>query len=188
MELGERIRVLRKEHGLSLEELAGRSKVALATLSRLENGKGSGTFRTHQKIADALGLAITELYRGFEPPAAEEEAVMILPPTQPEDAETFTYDDKALAILLTNKSTGKRMLPQMVILQPGAKTTIEQYHRGTERWVFGLEGEMEIQVGGKSYRIERGGTLYFKASLPHRFFNRTKLVTKCITVSSPAVL
>ncbi len=66
MELGARIRALRKEQDLSLEQLSQKSGVALATLSRLDNGTGSATFKTHQKIAGALGIVITDLYRGCE--------------------------------------------------------------------------------------------------------------------------
>ena len=68
MEFGRKIRTLRKEHGLSLEQLAAKSGVALATLSRIENGKGAGTFRTHQGIAVALGIELTEMYRDLQEP------------------------------------------------------------------------------------------------------------------------
>ena len=185
MDLGSRIRALRKEHGLSLEELAQKSSVALATLSRLENGKGSGTFRTHRKIADALGLAITELYKGFDQP--QEEAVL-LQESDSGEAESFTFDEKASALLLTTQIARKRMLPQMLILQPDGKTSTEQYRGGTERWVFGLEGEIEVKVADKSYSVAKGGTLYFKASLPHQFHNKGKSVARCILVTSPVVL
>ena len=136
MELGFRIRSIRKENGLSLEELSDKSGVALATLSRIENGKGSGTFRTHRRIADALGLPITELYRGLQEP--EEEAV-VLGPSSSDEAETFTYDEKASAILLARQVTSKQMLPQLITLQAGGKTALEQYPSGTERWLFVLE-------------------------------------------------
>ena len=61
MDLGGRIRALRKENGLSLEQLSAKSGVALATLSRIENGKGTGTFRTHRRIAEALQIPITAM-------------------------------------------------------------------------------------------------------------------------------
>ncbi len=184
MELGTRLRALRKEHGLSLEQLASKSGVALATLSRMENGKGSGTFRTHQKIAEALGLAITELYRDFHEP--EQEAVLVRLET--EEAESFTYDEKTSAILLTSQIFQKNMLPQMVVFQPGGKTALEQYRKSIERWILVLEGVIEAIVGGKTYQVPKGGTLYFKASLPHQFHNRETGVTKIISVTSPAVL
>ena len=179
--LGSRIRALRKERRLSLEQLAVKAKVALATLSRMENDKGSGTFRTHQRIADALNLPIPELYRYLQDP--EQEATLIEPGS--EEAETFTYDENSSAVLLTRQISAKQMLPQMVILQPGGKTTLEQYASGTERWLFGLEGSLEVTVGEKRYQIDPGGTLYFKASLPHHFHNVNAKAAKVISVTSP---
>lgn len=184
MEFGKRIRILRKERGLSLEQFAARSGVALATLSRIENGKGSGTFRTHQRIAEALGIQLTEMYRNLEEP--EQETVFIEP--EAEEAEIFTYDEKASAILLTKQVSKKQMLPQLIVLQPGGKTALEQYRKGTDRWLFGLEGSVDVAVGNKSYRLFNGGTLYFKASLPHQLQNEGTVTGKVISVTSPVAL
>lgn len=184
VEIGERIRNLRKQRSLSLEQVSAKSGVALATLSRIENGKGSGTFRTHRKIADAFGLALTDFYRDLQP--QEQEASVLA--AHSEEAESFTYDEKASAIFLARQISGKQMLPQMIILQPGGQTALEEYLIGTERWVFGLAGEVSVHVGEKSYPLSPGETLYFKASLPHRFENNGQAESRLISVMSPAVL
>lgn len=183
-ELGGRIRSLRKDLGFTLEQLAQKSGVALATLSRLENGKGLGTFRTHQRISEAFGLPLAELYRGLQEP--EQEAHLLEPGA--EEAESFTYDDKASAVLLARKVSRRQMLPQMILLQPGGKTALEQYPPGTERWLFGLEGTVEAAVGEKEYRISQGGTLYLRASVPHRLQNKAATAARVISVTSPAAL
>ena len=184
MEVGERIRLLRKEQRLNLEDLAQRSGLALATLSRLENGKQVGTFRTHQKIAQALGMAVTDLYKGLEraepPPAVVQE--------DSSEAESFNYDEKASAVLLANRVLGKRIFPQMLILQPRGKTAVEQYRLGTERWVYGLEGQVEVKLGRRRYRIGRGQALSFKGSVEHQFRNTGRSLAKAILVTSPVVL
>ena len=179
--IGGRIRTLRKERRLSLERLAGKSGVALATLSRIENGKGSGTFKTHQRIAEAFGLSLPELYRDLRP----QDHDAILMDTRADEVETFTYDEKASAVLLAKQLSGKQMLPQMIMLQPAGKTTLEQYPTGTERWVFCLEGGVLVVVGSSSYRLDPGGTLYFKAALAHRFENAAQAPAKLISVTSP---
>ncbi len=183
-EIGGRIRTLRKDLGFTLEQLSQKSGVALATLSRLENGKGQGTFRTHLRIAEAFGLPLPELYRNLQEP--EQEVHLIEPGAG--EAESFTYDDKASAVLLARQVSRKQMLPQMILLEPGGKTALEQYAPGTERWLFGLEGTVAAAVGEKEYRIPQGGTLYFRASLPHRLQNKETVTARIISVTSPAAL
>lgn len=182
--LGEKIRSFRKQRKLSLEQVSAKSGVALATLSRIENGKGPGTFRTHRKIADAFGLSLPDFYRDLQP---EEQEASVLA-VQSEEAESFTYDEKASAVFLARQLSGKQMLPQMIILQAGGQTTVEEYPVGTERWLFGLEGTLRVHIGEKDYPLSSGETLYFKASVPHRFENSGPVEAKLISVTSPAVL
>jgi len=184
MDVGSRIRGIRKELGLSLEQLSAKCGVALATLSRIENDKGSSTFRTHQRIAEALNVPIADLYKGLE--QQSHEAILVAP--ESEDPESFTYDEKSSAVLLTKQVSGKQMLPQMIILQPFGKTSLEQYPSLSERWLLVSEGTVEAAVGGKNYRLAPGNTLYFKASLPHQIMNTGTSTAKIISVTSPAVL
>ena len=182
--IGGRIRALRKSHGLSLEALADASGVALATLSRLENNKHGGTLTTHRKIADALGLPLADLYRDLS--FSEERVAQVAPAHR--DAERFQYDEKVSAILLATQVSRKRMLPQLLILQPRGQTTVEQAPAGTDRWIFGLRGTVEVMVGAQRYRLPAGQSLYFKADQPHRFRNPTRAAAKCLSVTSPVVL
>ncbi len=184
MKLGSRIRELRKERGISLEELAKKSGVAVGSLSRIENGKGGGTFRTLEKVAEALRVSMAELYHDLEAPSRG--AVLLRPDAK--DSEAFTYDEKASAILLTDQVSKKNMLPQMVVLQPNGKTAKEQCPKGTERWLFGLEGAVDVKVGEESFRIAKGSTLYLDASLPHQFLNANRSVAKIISVTNPVIL
>lgn len=179
--IGQRLRFLRKERKLSLEQLSGKSGVALATLSRIENGKGSGTFKTHQRIAEAFGLSLPELYRDLRP--QDQDAVLV--DTRSEEVETFNYDQKASAVLLAKQLSGKQMLPQLILIEPAGKTALEQYAPGTERWLYCLEGEISAEVGEASYHLKPGGTLYFKASLPHHLENGGAAAAKLISVTSP---
>ena len=110
-----------------------------------------------------------------------------LSPTS-EDVETFTYDGKATAILLARQVMDKHMLPQLLILEPGGQTHLEQNRVGCEKWLCVLEGVLDVQVGEQRYQLSRYGTLYFKASLSHQLSNPGKTTAKCISVTSPVGL
>lgn len=184
MDLGQKIRALRKQAGFSLAELSQKSGLALGTLSRIENGKAGANVNTHMRLSEALGIPLAELYR--EVPLLDGEGRPLAPTS--DDVETFVYDERASAILLARQVMQKNMLPQLIVLQPRGKTHREQHRPGSEKWLFVLEGEIEVTVGEQRHRLKRYGTLYFKASIPHQLTNQGGSPAKCISVTSPVGL
>lgn len=59
--VGKRIKILRVERDLTLQELAKKSGLNIATLSHIENGKVKPHGKTLKAIADALGVAAEEI-------------------------------------------------------------------------------------------------------------------------------
>ena len=60
------------------------------------------------------------------------------------------------------------------------------YSHGTsEEFIYILEGELEVYVANKKYKLSKGDSLYFKSSLKHRFKNTSKKEVKALWVVSP---
>jgi XRE family aerobic/anaerobic benzoate catabolism transcriptional regulator len=67
--LGERVRTLRNQRGMTRKALAGHAKVSERYLAQLEVGKGNCSIVLLRRIARAIGLPVTQLVReGAEPP------------------------------------------------------------------------------------------------------------------------
>jgi len=64
--IGEAIRRLREERGLSQSELAKRSRLTQATISRIESGSRRGDIETLAVLAAGLGLALWILVKKAE--------------------------------------------------------------------------------------------------------------------------
>lgn len=64
MTLGERLKQLRKEAGLTQEELAKKVGLKKQNISRYENSHVEPNIRTAKRIADALGVSIEEMAVG----------------------------------------------------------------------------------------------------------------------------
>ena len=64
MDVGARIKYFRLKKGLSQEKLAWSAEVNPAFLGELERGRKSPTIKTLEKITDALGISIAELFTG----------------------------------------------------------------------------------------------------------------------------
>ena len=63
LSVGANIHRFRAESGMTLKELAQKSGVSIATISKIENGKNSGGFETIYKIARGLGVLVTEIIK-----------------------------------------------------------------------------------------------------------------------------
>ena len=59
--LGENLRQIRKEKGMTQLELGKKLKLDVGYISYLENGKKNPTVMTIEKIAKALGVSVSEL-------------------------------------------------------------------------------------------------------------------------------
>ena len=64
--LGALIRERRTSADVSLRDLQTQSGIAKSVLSKLENGQGSCTLETLDKVAKALGLKLSELFKKLE--------------------------------------------------------------------------------------------------------------------------
>ena len=65
LNLGARVRELRKERGWTLEQAAGHAGLARSTLSKIENGQMSPTYEALKKLAEGLAISVPQL---FTPP------------------------------------------------------------------------------------------------------------------------
>ncbi len=67
--LGERVRTLRNQRGMSRKALAQHAKVSERYLAQMEVGKGNVSIVLLRRIARAIGLPVTQLvHEGTEPP------------------------------------------------------------------------------------------------------------------------
>lgn len=185
MKLGEKLKMLRKEKDLTLDQLAKMSSVAKATLSRIENGVTTGNLNTHLKICEALRVNLGELYKGLE---GTEEKVTAFDEKSIKEAEVFSYDEKVSSIILAKQTGKKQMLPQLLMIESQKGTPTEENQPGTDKFVFCLEGEAELTIGGKIYPLKKNSSTYFDASLPHSVRNIGKNTAKLIVVVSPVAL
>lgn len=185
MKLGEKLKLLRKEKDLTLDKLAELSGVAKATLSRIENGVTSGNLNTHLKICEALQVNLGELYKGLE---SVDEKIVAFDDKSIKNAEVFNYDEKVSSIILSKQTGKKKMLPQLLIIEPEKGTPEEENAPGTDKFIYCLEGEVELSIADKKNSLKKNSSVYFDASFPHAVKNIGTKTAKLIVVVSPVAL
>jgi quercetin dioxygenase-like cupin family protein/DNA-binding Xre family transcriptional regulator len=183
MNVGEIIHRLRKERKMTLLELSKLSGVALATLSRMENGKMTGTLDSHMSICRSLGVSLPDFYRDLE---ASMKTVDVQ--AAKSRTEVFIHDKKAASEMLAPNVLNKKMMPTMVRIQKGGVTHREETRPGIEKFAYVLEGRLEASIGDEKFSLGKGDTLYFDSSAPHYFKNTGAGDARMICVVTPPAL
>lgn len=180
MHVGELIRKFRKEREMTLLELADKSHVALATLSRIENGRMTGTLQSHMNICEALDLTLPELYKDLPSSKKTLEAA----PRSAKPSVSLRNKKSSSEMLISNPAD-KKMMPVVIRMSVGGSTNAEESKSGIEKFIYVLDGKVEAVIGEAKYSLSKGDTLYFAASVAHHFRNTAHAESRLLVVASP---
>lgn len=180
MHVGEIIHKIRKERDMTLLELSEKSGVALATLSRIENGKMTGTLQSHMDICKAFEITLPELYKDL---SASKKTIEMQSKTA--RTEVFVHDKRSSSEMLASNVLTKKMMPIMIKIEKGGTTHKEENKAGVEKFIYLLAGKIDAAIGENIYHLATGDTLYFAASVPHFFKNTGTAEARLICVSCP---
>ena len=181
--LGEKIRGLRKRKQLTIIEMAKTTGIDQATLSRIENGKMTGTLDSHRRIAEALGLRLPELYDSVMQELAKAKDSQIQ-----RKVDAFHHSGGAVAELLTTSILQKKMMPVLIRLKPRGRTEIEELGSFAERFIYILKGAIELNLSGTPLPLKQGQSHYFQASAAHFLVNKDKKESVVLSVITPTSL
>jgi transcriptional regulator with XRE-family HTH domain len=149
------VRRHRRARGMTVGELALRAGISKAMLSKIENSLTSCSLTTLARLADALDVPVTALFRGAD---GDREAVFT-----PADggARIVARGDRVgheYTLLGALRGPRKRMEAHLVTLTERSEVFPLFQHSGTEL-LFMLEGEMVYGHGEASYTLGPGDAL-----------------------------
>jgi transcriptional regulator with XRE-family HTH domain len=161
-----RVKALRKQLHLSLEDLAARSSVSRSTISLIERGEGNATAVVLEKLATGLGLPLAAL---FDDPAQRESPLS-------RRADQVVWRDPASGYLRRNVSPPPSVTPLRIVeveLPPGARIAYEtdQHTPAIRQQVWVLGGAIELVAGEQSWLLEQGDCLAFDLGQPITYAN-----------------
>ena len=163
--LGVRVRDLRKDRGLTLEELAGVSGVSRAMISKLERGEKNPTLVIAARLAEGLGVSLSRL-AGVE----ERREIVVVPKerrTVLRDPQTG-FERQSLSPTFAGR--GVEFL-RNVVPEGSTSGDFPPHRKGVEEHIVVESGELQATLGGEKYLLREGDALYFAADVPHRFDN-----------------
>lgn len=175
--IGQEVRKIRTDLGMTASELARASHLSLGMLSKIENGVTSASLTTLQRLAMALGVQVTELFRRFDEVRdavyvrsgrglIERYPTRVGPPVQP-----LGYPDGFTA----------SVEPQLITLTKKSQVFPVTQHSGYE-FLYMLQGEVLYRHSDKVYRMRPGDSLFFRATVAHGPEELVKLPIRMLSV------
>ncbi len=163
--VGSNLRRLRKYQGHSLERLAELSGVSRAMLGQIETGKSVPTVSLLWKVADALGVPVSNLI------ATQQGSTTIVLTKDGSRPLVSTEGGVARRLLLPfDRARGTEFYE--LTIAPHVREEAEPQASGTRESLVVAEGTLKITVGYEPARIlEAGDAILFEADVPRSFEN-----------------
>ncbi|TAK75466.1 MAG: XRE family transcriptional regulator [Aquabacterium sp.] len=162
--VGSAIRELRQRHGLTLAQVAELANLSRGMLSKIETGQASAGLDTLARIARALGVSMSMLFRKYD--AAASSAQHIKKGEGMEVVRRGTKSGHTYQLLAYDQGPTKLFEPFLITMDDDSQRYPTFEHPGTE-FIYMLEGEIEYRCGQETYLLQPGDTLTFQGSVPH---------------------
>lgn len=164
LDLGERVRELRKAKDWTLAEAAKKAGLARSTLSKIENGQMSPTYEALKKLAVGLEISVPQL---FTKPSKEQVngRMAVTHEREAMHKVTATYEHELLAEGLTRK----KMLPYRARIRARSMDEFDGWvrHDG-EEFLFVLTGQVRLYTEFyEPVDLKRGESAYYDATMGH---------------------
>lgn len=150
MEIGSKIRRLRKLRGLTIEELAAGADLTKGFISQVERDKTVPNVLNLKQIVEFLGIDLAKFFSDFEE----------------DEHNIYTRKDRSEAVKgkgyriysLIPKLKYLEMEPQILTIEPNA--TYDKYFEDDEGFGYILKGTLELKINDEKRNVTRGACFY----------------------------
>ena len=174
--MGGRIRKRRLQLGMTLHDLADACGVTKSFLSQIERDRNSPSIATLRSIAMALEVPMFYFFQSEQTMA---------PVVRLSERRVVTFQKTGVKYEFLTPDLQRSIEMLELRLKPGQHTgTRPLSHEGEECAVV-IQGTIDVEVAGTTYRLEAGDSIYIGALQPHRTHNPGKETAVLISAITP---
>lgn len=163
--LCDRVTRLRKEHKLTLEQLAAASGVSRSMLSQIERGQANPTLAVTHRIARTFGLTIGELVDEPNP----QPTIELVHADDP--SNLFRSDDECTIRTLSPLHMEKNVEFYEVRIAAHGHLRSAPHFQGTRELLTVTRGEAHVTSGEHTCRLGTNDSAHYRADVPHEIEN-----------------
>lgn len=160
--LGSRVRQLRKERKITQRELANQAGLSVNAISLIERDEISPSVSTLQSLAAALKVKMGYFF--------DEESRSRITHLRADEWPSLASAGLNIQSM-GQRLPGQQIEPFLITLQPEATSGRQSTMHAGHEFVYCLQGQVDYEVDGVIYRLDRGDTLLFDSTLPHHWHN-----------------
>lgn len=188
-ELGEKIRAIRTDRGLTIKEVAAGSGVSKSLISQVERGRASPSLNTLRRVAEYLGVPLALLFTNHDDVADQDSDVLGRQLVVRAADRPRLYVDPDVDYELLTPDSDRSVEFLACSLEPGVSIPREPgllvRHHGEEN-VLCLENSVEFVIEGRRYKLEAGDSISFEGMSGHRVENNSSdLAARFVAVICP---
>ena len=166
IQLAQRIRSVRADRQLTLEQLAERTGLTKSALSKFENFRVTPSLGALGSIAEALGVTMSDLLDGVD----EKPRMVVVRKGERQALERDRPDSRIRYNALAHTRGDKVMEPFLLEVPTGVARSRRLAHEG-EEFIMVLNGAIDYEYGDERLRLEMGDCMYADGSVEHTLNN-----------------
>ena len=162
--IGQRLRQLRKEHDWTLAEVASRTGISVGTLSKLEHGKTDLNFSSVNKLANGLGLPVTDLTN----PASSLQGRRAI--TMGGQGVMFEASDMSYEVLCSDVANHRQGYMKAVVKSHAFDPDLPWHKHKGQEFLYVLSGRLELHTElYQPVQLKAGDSILFDSSMGHHY-------------------
>jgi len=173
-EIGMRIKSIREEKGLSLDQLSKLTGFDVELLSSIESSKAQPQLGTIIKLSKALDSAFGRIVSGvgdklYSVTRKNEQKIVSRSTSRKGRKQIYTYKSLAPEV------KGRHMEALIVQLEENPDDEMS-VHEG-EEFIYVLDGTVLLNIGGDKFELEPGDSVYYLSTTPHLIASKSGKAT-----------
>ena len=173
-DVGKRIKLLREERNISIENLSNLTGFTVSRLEDIESGQEKPQIGTIMKLSKALDAAVGKLVSGmgnklYSITRKNERKQIFRSNSKTGDQSLYSY------MSLAPEVKGRHMEALIVQLEQSRENEIS-IHNG-EEFIFVLEGVVNLNIGKETYDLDPGDSAYYLSTTSHFISAKSKKAT-----------
>jgi transcriptional regulator with XRE-family HTH domain len=167
-QVGETLRRIRKEKGISLQELADLTEVSKLTLGNIERGEANPSLTVIWKIANGLTIPISALIKDNQE---------VLVSRKNKGNKVLSANEACTLEPMFDTANYGSLEIHRAFLKPNSEYSPSAHQSGVVEYVTVMAGELKIKIQDEYYHLDEYDSIKFNGDRAHAYINPTESVT-----------